>query len=117
MPRNAPAPSAAGERTKGETGPARRRTPGRLDGVTNAEREQPFTGDPRLLAQEHAAAAAQPDHLELFAPGPAGRFTPLLGGVPPLESRSSLELARAWYRRELEQARRPANTIESYCYD
>jgi integrase/recombinase XerD len=28
-----------------------------------------------------------------------------------------LELARAWYRRELEQGKRPRNTIESYCYD
>jgi integrase/recombinase XerD len=103
--------------TFGQTGQNRRRAPRRLDGLTTEERDQPFTDDPRLLAQEQAAAASLPNQLELFAPGPAGRFTPLLGGVPPLEPTSTLDLARAWYRRELEQARRPANTIESYCYD
>jgi integrase/recombinase XerD len=41
----------------------------------------------------------------------------LLGGLSPLDPASSLELARAWYRRELEQDHRPRNTIESYCYD
>ncbi|MCC6790084.1 MAG: tyrosine-type recombinase/integrase [Thermomicrobiales bacterium] len=41
----------------------------------------------------------------------------MLGGMPPLEPDSSLSLARAWYRRELEQAKRPANTIDSYSYD
>jgi integrase/recombinase XerD len=107
MPRNTPASSS----------PPQSRPRHRLDGVTTAEREQPFTSDPQLLAREQAAADSIPDQLELFAPGPAGKFTPLLGGVTPLESTSSLELARGWYRRELEQARRPVNTIESYCYD
>ncbi len=66
---------------------------------------------------EAAAAEAAPDQLPLFAPGPAGKLTPLLGGLPPLARRSSLDLARAWYRRELEQGKRPRNTVESYCYD
>lgn len=101
----------------GEAGRKRRRPPHGLDGLTTDERNQPFTDDPRLREQERAVAVSQPDQLQLFAPGPAGRFTPLLGGVPPLEAKSGLDLARAWYRRELEQARRPANTIESYCYD
>ena len=52
-----------------------------------------------------------------LAPGPGGAFTPALGGLPPLTAGSSLDLARAWYRRELEQAGRPSNTVESYCYD
>src|SRR5262245_8303211 len=103
--------------TRDDRGSNRRRPPQRLDGVTAGERDRPFTDDPQLLAQEQIAADSRPDQLELFAPGPGGRFAPLLGGVPPLEATSSLELARAWYRRELEQARRPANTIESYCYD
>jgi integrase/recombinase XerD len=34
-----------------------------------------------------------------------------------LSAESSLDLARSWYRRELEQAGRPSNTVESYCYD
>ncbi|MFN8590898.1 MAG: tyrosine-type recombinase/integrase [Thermomicrobiales bacterium] len=94
---------------------ARRRIPG--DGVTIEEREQPYTDDPALLAAEERFAAAVPDQLSLFAPGPAGSFAPLLGGLPTLTPHSSLELARAWYRRELEQAGRPTNTVESYCYD
>ena len=93
----------------------RRRREG--DGVTAEERERPYTDDPALLAREERFAAEAPDQLPLFAPGPAGSYTPVLGGLPPLTSGSSLDLARAWYRRELEQARRPVNTIESYCYD
>jgi integrase/recombinase XerD len=98
------------------------RQPGRerrhpVDGLTSAEREQPHSDDPALLAEESAFAAAAPDQLPLFAPGPAGAFRPVLGGLPTLTAQSSLDLARAWYRRELEQAGRPVNTIESYCYD
>jgi integrase/recombinase XerD len=91
--------------------------PDRRDGLTAEERALPFTDDPALLRLEERAAAEAPDQLELFAPGAPGRFAPPLGGLPPLEPGSSLELARAWYRRELEQGRRPRNTIESYCYD
>src|SRR5690348_8379691 len=87
------------------------------DGVTAAERDRPYTDDPALLDLEAAAATAGPSQLTLFAPGPVGRFTPMLGGMPPLQSDSSLELARAWFRRELEQGRRPRNTVESYLYD
>jgi len=117
MPTNAPATTGIAERASIDEPRRKRRAPRRLDGVTTAEREQPFTDDPQLLARERAAADAVPDQLALFAPGPGGTFAPLLGGVPPLESRSTLEIARGWYRRELEQARRPLNTIESYCYD
>lgn len=117
MPRNTPASPATAPRLPDESGRRESRARRRLDGVTSAERQQPFTTDPKLLEQEQAVAATRPDQLELFAPGPGGKFTPLLGGVPPLEPQSSLELARTWYRRELEQARRPVNTIESYCYD
>lgn len=87
------------------------------DGLTNAEREQPFTTDPHLLELEHAATELAPSQLALFAPGPGGQMTPLLGGLAVLAPDSSLELARAWYRRELEQSNRPRNTIESYSYD
>ena len=87
------------------------------DGLTIEERERPHTDYPELLNLERAAAANAPQQLVLFAPAPHGRLLPLLGGLAPLEPRSSLELARAWYRRELEQGRRPRNTIESYGYD
>lgn len=99
-----------------ESQPARKRRDS-VDGLTTAEREKPYSTNPRLLRQEARVAAEAPDQLPLFAPGPMGTFTPLLGGLPPLTPKSSLELARSWYRRELEQAHRPENTIESYCYD
>ncbi len=85
--------------------------------VTAAERDKPFTDDPALLALEEDAAAARPDQLPLFTAGADGAFTPRLGGLSPLTIDSSLDLARTWYRRELEQGRRPRNTIESYSYD
>lgn len=88
-----------------------------LDGLTTVERERPYTDDPALLTEEEQFAAEAPDQLPLFIPGPAGTFSPTLGGLPPLAAGSSLDLARAWYRRELEQAGRPTNTVESYCYD
>jgi site-specific recombinase XerD len=88
-----------------------------VDGLTAAERDRPHSDDPALLAAEERFAAAAPDQLPLFVPGAGGAFAPALGGLPPLSPQSSLDLARAWYRRELEQAGRPANTIESYCYD
>ena len=106
MPIQSPQPSRT---------PHPRRQP--VDGLTTAERSRPYTDDPALLASEERFAAEAPDQLPLFAPGPAGAFTPVLGGLPALSSHSSLELARAWYRRELEQAGRPTNTVESYCYD
>jgi integrase/recombinase XerD len=87
------------------------------DGLTAEERERPVPQADDLLRLERAYADDEPEQLALFAPGPGGGFTPLLGGLTPLEPSSSLELARAWYRRELEQAKRPRNTIESYSYD
>jgi integrase/recombinase XerD len=97
------------------TSPIRRRKA--TDGLTAIERDRPYTDDPRLLAAEERMASQAPDQLPLFVPGPLGSYAPALGGLPPLTSTSSLELARAWYRRELEQAGRPSNTVESYCYD
>ncbi len=96
--------------------PPQRTTRGR-DAITSEEREAPFSDDPILVRWERQAAAARPDQLPLFAPGAAGQLTPLLGGLSPLTPGASLNLARSWYRRELEQGKRPRNTIESYCYD
>jgi integrase/recombinase XerD len=87
------------------------------DGLTAEERDLPFSDDSALLAAEERFARSAPDQLPLFVPGALGSFRPALGGLPLLTTDSSLELARAWYRRELEQAGRPVNTVESYCYD
>ena len=107
MSRGSTAPKIAGPRRGGQA----------RDGLTIAEREEPFTTNPSLLDLEREAADDAPSQLSLFAPGPHGQMTPLLGGLAPLEPLSSLELARAWYRHELEQGKRPRNTIESYSYD
>src|ERR671913_1285400 len=88
-----------------------------VDGLTTAEGEGPYPENPALLAREERFAAESPDQLPLFAPGPAGALRPALGGLPPLSAGSSPDLARSWYRRELGQAGRPSNTVESYFYD
>jgi hypothetical protein len=89
------------DRTRTQEEPAIRTRRHAGDGLTTAERERPFTDDPGLLATEERFAESAPDQLPLFAPGPRGAFSPVLGGLPPLQSGSSLDLARSWYRREL----------------
>ena len=88
-----------------------------LDGVTEEERRRPPADDPALVDLEHTAADAVPDQLPLFGTTGDGAFTTPVGGVQTLHPGSSLDLARTWYRRELELARRPRNTIESYSFD
>jgi len=87
------------------------------DAVTEAERRLQPSDEPALVGWEAEAAASRPDQLALFIDGPKGSFTTQVGGVPPLSAASSLDLARTWYRKELEVARRPHNTIEAYSYD
>lgn len=96
--------------------PPRRTTRGR-DAVTDNERAAPPSASRAMSAIEADAHRLRPGQLPLIDPMPHGEETPLLGGLPPLDPTSSLTLARTWYRRELEQARRPKNTIESYGYD
>jgi len=98
------------------TPPERRPTRGR-NAVTAAERDLPLADDPALHELEAEAERAQPDQLPLFTTRRNGSFAPRLGGLSPLSPGASLDLARTWYRRELEQGRRPRNTIESYSYD
>lgn len=96
--------------------PPHRTTSGR-DAVTTEEREAAPSTSPAMSAIEADEHRIRPEQLALVDHLPRGSTTPLLGGLAPLESTSSLPLARSWYRRELEQARRPKNTIESYSYD
>jgi integrase/recombinase XerD len=86
------------------------------DGLTSEERYRTPEA-PALEALESRAKPAKPDQLSLFSITSRGEFTPSPGGLPPLSATSSLTLARAWYRRELEQARRPPNTISAYSND
>jgi len=88
-----------------------------LEGITEEERRRPPADDPSLVELEHQAAKALPDQLPLFGQTSDGTFTANVGGIQPLQPSSSLDLARTWYRRELELSRRPRNTIESYSWD
>jgi integrase/recombinase XerD len=53
----------------------------------------------------------------LFTVTARGELIRPVAEIPDLTSSSSLEIARWWYRRHLEQERRPINTITSYMYD
>lgn len=87
------------------------------DAVTDEERRRQPSDESMLLDWEADASASQPDQLALFVDGPDGSFMAQVGGMPPLTAGSSLDLARTWYRKELELARRPHNTVEAYSYD
>jgi len=58
--------------------------------------------------------AVQPS---LFETGADGRLRGNVGIMPDLTARSSLDVARYWYRRYLEQSGHPHNTVNSYSYD
>lgn len=86
------------------------------DGVTWEEREQ--TPESSFLRNlEERVRPDRADQLTLFATLPTGELTPTPSGLSPLTGASSLALARTWYRRELEQAGRPQNTINAYSND
>ncbi len=92
------------------------------DAVTAEERGRPPVDDAVLLALEQDAArdaaSRKPDQLALdLKTDVKGEFTAGISGLVPLDAGSSLDLARTWFRRELELAHRPRNTIESYSYD
>lgn len=53
----------------------------------------------------------------LFEMGTGGRLRGNVGIIPDLRPSSSLDVARYWYRRHLEQSGHPQNTVNSYSYD
>jgi integrase/recombinase XerD len=53
----------------------------------------------------------------LFDVSGRGIYAPQISGVNVLTPTSPLPVARFWYRRYLEQAQHPRNTVESYLYD
>lgn len=92
-------------------------TPSRVrDGVTSEERDR-IPEDPSLAELESRVAPTRPDQLSLFQTTSQGELKPAVAGMTPLAPTSSLALAREWYRLELEQARRPKNTIDAYTND
>ena len=58
-----------------------------------------------------------PVQAPLFGLNNRGELTQPVADIPALTATSSLDVARWWYRRHLEQQRRPINTIDSYMYD
>ena len=70
--------------------------------------------DDKQRDDETGAATIQP---RLFDEVGRGRHGPTLSSVGALGPHSKLPVARYWYRRHLEQAQHPVNTISSYLYD
>ena len=59
----------------------------------------------------------QPEQQALFTVDTNGKLTPGVALMRELTPDATLTLARFWFRRFLEQAGHPKNTIESYSYD
>ncbi|MDW8059698.1 MAG: tyrosine-type recombinase/integrase [Thermomicrobium sp.] len=53
----------------------------------------------------------------LFELGRDGKLRGAIGSLPVLTQDSSLDVARFWFRRYLEQSGHPVNTVKSYSYD
>ena len=58
-----------------------------------------------------------PVQAPLFGLNNRGELTQPVADIPALTPTSSLDVARWWFRRHLEQQHRPINTINSYMYD
>ena len=69
------------------------------------------------MAEAEGKKTPIPYQPPLFTLTPRGELIRPVGEIPTLTPTSSLEVARWWYRRHLEQERRPLNTIASYMYD
>ena len=76
-----------------------------------SKREPPQDEDWQL---DEDRSAVQPS---LFQLGPDGRMRGHVAVMPDLTPQSSLDVARYWYRRYLEQSGHPRNTVNSYSYD
>ncbi|MDQ3930240.1 MAG: tyrosine-type recombinase/integrase [Chloroflexota bacterium] len=63
------------------------------------------------------AIAGRPVQAELFTISARGELMQPVADIPALGPTSSLDVARWWFKRHLEQQKRPINTIDSYMYD
>ena len=87
------------------------------DGVTAEVREAPTPESLELQHLESSSGRHEAEQMSLFTLNETGTPSAEIGGLPPLTSHSSLELARTAFRRHLDAGRRPVNTIEAYSYD
>jgi integrase/recombinase XerD len=77
----------------------------------------PATEDPDREQAELSEADRRVVQPPLFELGKGGRVHGKVGIMPDLNPDSSLDVARYWYRRYLEQSGHPYNTVKSYSYD
>lgn len=77
------------------------------------------TSDTKSKSQQedNSPAGTKPVQAALFTLNARGELTDPVADMPALGPTSSLDVARWWFRRHLEQLRRPINTIDSYMYD
>src|SRR5438067_13484368 len=78
------------------------------------------TNQPKQPTENETQTQPQPTRPvqpELFALNGRGELTLPVADIPALTPSSSLDVARWWFKRHLEQLRRPINTIDSYMYD
>lgn len=84
-------------------------------------RQSPRVNTPRTSSDEEASrAGSQPGkavQVELFTLSARGELMQPVADIPALGAMSSLDVARWWFKRNLEQQKRPINTIDSYMYD
>lgn len=76
---------------------------------------------PRRRAIHHSesdeAGLARQATLPLFETGVDARPTGHVALIPDLSGEASIDTARYWFRRHLEQSGHPKNTVKSYSYD
>ncbi len=69
------------------------------------------------MIDEREDEAERPSQPPLFEVTGRSSYAPQIGGVGALTPHAPLPVARYWFRRSLEQAQHPRNTVESYLYD
>ena len=79
-----------------------------------AERYEAEEAEARSRAE---AVVVRPVQAELFTISARGELMQPVADIPALGPTSSLDVARWWFKRHLEQQKRPINTIDSYMYD
>ena len=77
--------------------------------------EPPVSGSD--AEEGHADPAGKAMQAPLFTLNARGELAGPVADIPALTASSSLEIARWWFKRNLEQLHRPINTIDSYMYD
>lgn len=69
------------------------------------------------MTDEREDEVERPSQPPLFEVTGRSAYAPQIGGVGALTPGSPLPVACYWFRRSLEQAQHPKNTVESYLYD